>query len=154
MLWGALANVVVYPVASRRMVDSATPTDVPEWPAHIASVQGCPLPDAAPVDGPIFRRIAGASDDWKSYRELRKIGKNAPAAKHCQSAALSCYRDLNALKQILAVHEAWATQQIVVAHLRPEHGVIKQTGNDPNHHSLWLRSAHHKNCADLFVEVT
>jgi hypothetical protein len=123
----------------------------PEWPRHISGIRDCPLRDAVPVNGLVFRRLEGRPEDWQSYHEQGKLVSNA---KKCQSTSLSCYADLSALRKIMAVHEEWATQTVVQARLSAEHGVIKQTGNDPNHHSLWLRYRHHATCAKLFTPVS
>ena len=120
----------------------------PEWPRHIALVPNCPLKDAVPVKGRIFRRLDGTPDEWLSYKEQNK--KFSPA-KLCQATSLSCYTDLIALREMLAVHESWS--QVVAADLSEEHGVIKQTGNNPDHHSLWLRNKYHSTCKQMFVAV-
>jgi hypothetical protein len=42
---------------------------------------------------------------------------------------------------------------IAQATLKRHHGVIKQTGKDKTHHSLWLRKAHLASCTTLFVDL-
>lgn len=125
-------------------------TPEPEWPSHVLRRPCCPPVDAVPVNCRIYRRIAGTTDDWKSYDELGIVVKSK--SKLCQSTSLSCYKSLEALREILAVHESWS-KTIVCADLIAEHGVIKQTNLDPNHYSLWMRRKYHATCAQLFVPV-
>lgn len=131
---------------------SGEPAQQPEqeWPAHMAELPGCPQTEgASPVNCLVYRRVTGSDDDWRSYRER---GKTSTKKKMCQLAALSSYIDLTEFRKILDVHESWPVLGIVVADLRPEHGVIKQT-NGPHHYSLWLRRRFYENCAELFVAV-
>jgi hypothetical protein len=103
-----------------------------KWPAHFPK-RGCPPKKAKPVDGRVFRRCGGTDEDWQSALE-RNVFKNHPDNYR---AALSCYVDLNHLREIVQVHEEW---WIAAADLKPDHGVIAQY-NKPKHYSLWLTRA-------------
>jgi hypothetical protein len=120
----------------------------PEWPEHFPQTCTCPPLDSIPTNGIVYRRLDGTLEDWKSWYELKRNKGN-----DCQRAALSCMSSLEELKEVMAVHERWATSKIVAAHLEPIHGNIKQTGKNSHHFSLWLRRQYHKVCHLLFRVV-
>jgi hypothetical protein len=113
--------------------------------SRAATKDDCPPKDAGPCDGGFFRRTRGHEaefdEDWKTYAEL---GKKVAPEKQCQSRGSSVYRSADALRQSIANlspsrNVGW---RIWRADLRTEHGVFKQTGNDPEHHTLWLADAY------------
>jgi hypothetical protein len=76
-------------------------------------------------------RIDGTEQDWKSFYDLG-------LATGCRAMSLSCRISLEAAREVRTVHERWKTASIAQATLAPEHGMIRQTGQDPKHYSVWL----------------
>lgn len=110
-----------------------------EWTEYVLSVPCCPPTEARPTDGPIYRRIG--PEGLKTWAELGR-GTRKPDVERCRCAALSVFTDLESLRAAAKVHEYTAVQPVVVALLKPEHGVIARTGPTRGHHSLWLRKKH------------
>lgn len=137
-----LNNNVVYKSRSTSADD--------EWPEHIIEAGSCPLSTATPTNGMVYRRNDG---NWESrYQKNTREGKKQYKEQllRCQSTGLSCYYEEGEHTENAAVHEAWANQGTVSAVLNHEHGVIQQTGNNPQHFTLWLKKKHLDNAAILF----
>jgi hypothetical protein len=118
-----------------------------EWPAHFPP--NCPDNTANPTQSAVFRFVEECPEDWVSWLELGR-----GAGSDCRRAALSCFISLQAAEDVRRVSPIHASKKIAKSDLTPAHRKIKQTGKDPEHHSLWLRTQYHAVCQTLFQIVS
>jgi hypothetical protein len=134
--WGQLVEVT----------EGAMAPNQAEWPVHFPS--DCPDGTTNDTNGAVFRFINGGPKDFLSWLEL-----NVGSGSDCRRAALSCFVTLQEAEDIRDVSPIHGSDQIAQADLTPIQGKIKQTGNNPGHHSLWLRTQHHQACRTLFGNI-
>jgi len=109
-----------------------------EWSDDVHSASNCPPDGCEKASGPVYRRVTGRIKE-RGHRTYAEEGMCQPGMDKCDCASLSCYRDLELLRERMQVKKYMAKQAIVRADLTEEHGVMKQTGTDEAHWSVWLR---------------
>jgi len=135
--------MVASPAVSQQKQGEPAPAQLESrWPGHFPKV-ACPPADARALSDSVYR----IADTWESFLEQER-------AKGCRAASLSCYLALEDALAARALHDYWNDVPVVCATLSTEHGVIKQTGQSPKHHSVWLTRAALAEAPALFKAAT
>lgn len=124
------------------------------WPKHFPP--GCPSSSTPDIDREVFRLLLGTKVTAKEFQSHAE--RCAKGCDHCRDAPL-CQRVALSVRAT-SLEEAIAHlgvmpryHAIASAVLSPEHGKIKQTGNDDGHYSVWMSDAAHKDATSLFAIV-
>lgn len=111
-----------------------------EWPEFYPTQ--CPPEDAAPAVGHYFRLVDDAppsDEDAMSHLELKCLGlkyKNRNFADDCIASGFSMLDDAEAADRTRKSVGALRRKKIAKVDVTGP-GVVKQTGNNPNHHTWW-----------------
>jgi len=102
----------------------------------------CPPEDAAPAAGLVLRFIRSIPPAVEHMRSWEDEGRSPGVGHPCQRCALSVLRsrqDVALARKTIPLFRKW---HVAEASLHAAHGVIKQTGGNAWHHSLWVTHAH------------
>jgi hypothetical protein len=123
-----------------------------EWPAFFKVPAGCQCPpvDARDLDTEVFYLVSAFPATSEDFRCALQRGcfETKP---HCLRAGLSCALSALALTKKQKRIPRLRSHQIASAQLSAKHGKYKQTTQDTDHHTMWLRSCALREAPTLFA---
>lgn len=115
--------------------------------------EGCPPADAGAALGKIFRFVQGSPPSHDDMLSWAKQGRRPGEGTECQRCALSVLVDENDIAKARKAVPLFRRRKVAVAEFVPGQGVIRQTGNNEWHHSLWVAEAMEATLHELFQVV-
>jgi hypothetical protein len=120
--------------------------------ATTSPVPDCPPPDAQPCSGDIYRLVSSVpptESDFESHFD--KYADRDWKGQECIARGLSVCLSFDAAAKLRKRFKAYAAHKVALASIMPAMGVIKQTGQNADHHTWWPSGA--TNLAPLFTAL-
>ncbi len=120
-----------------------------DWSAH-GFPDNCPPEDAKPYKGLIYIFVKHNPPLDEDFQTAYDKGRY-PDCDSCQRRSISCGVDKSYLDSITTLFPARKGWKKATGKIEYNDGVIKQTGNQPLHHSFWIVPEKRKNFNELFT---
>ncbi len=120
-----------------------------DWSAH-GFPDKCPPEDAKEYNGFIYIYVKHNPPIDKDFRSAYDKGRHINSDS-CQRKSISCGIDKSFLDSIATLFPARRGYKKATGKIGYNDGVIKQTGNQPLHHSFWIAPEKRKNFNELFT---